>query len=1205
MKHLTHNLLIESGLFSKTYFEQSINCQFPSESRALNYYLEHYLKFDPHPLFNTNYYTKKFKGKVFKISPLEHFTRFWEIYKISPNPLFDISYYLDNNPDVASAKINPFWHYLNKGWLEGRSPHPVINGLNFLKRYPRLAKQNINPLLYWYSKDWLVDPFPEASIFLSLETKSSNSKCIAQDLSTLNIDNSSDTSAIKLIAFHLPQFHAIKENDLWWGEGFTEWSNAKKARKQFSSHNQPHLPHESIGFYDLSKEDNLIRQAELAKKSGIFGFCFYYYWFEGKRLLEKPLDIILSSEKYTFPFCICWANENWTRTWDGNEKNILIGQNHDIENDTNFILDVINLFNDPRYIRIDRKPLILIYRPGLMQNSAKTFENWRQICRDKGVGEIFIARVAMFNHEMQDNNCKFDAEIQFPMVGLGGCELNTSHIFKRPGFEGHIFNYSETAVRYLSQYSNKQLWPGVCPSWDNTARKNERGTSWINSSPESYKLWLDLAIRKTSMLKNSDKVVFVNAWNEWGEGNHLEPCVDLGFSYINSTNQIIAKHQKLVKNNLDYILIIGHDAARAGAQIVLLELIRNWIVRSKCLVKLILIRGGELKHDYEELCPTLVMDEYPESYTLNKKLNHFLKDNPSAVITNTIVSTSFLSNFIGFKIPRFAYIHELQKSIERWATPQDLYSLKEHATNIIAVSKPVVNNLAEKHSISSEKISCINPFIDIRQDHGFGVSNIRSDIRSEIGIPQDSLVVFGCGSLDWRKGPDLFIDTARHLCSKKNIYFIWIGSGFSDGFEQELYDSSKDLNVYFVGGKSDPRYYFRGGDLFFLSSREDPYPLVALEAADSSLPIVCFEKSGGIPEFVANECGVVISDFDTKSASDSIYHILTSPEISSKLSRAASSKVKLLHSASNVSEQIYDLVSKEIAKTKFLTSTLDNYRPGIFCTGPLVTCILPNYNHEAYLSERLESIACQTYCNIELLLFDDSSSDSSASMLDMFALLNNWACFIPSSSNSGSTFKQWVKAMKISRGKYIWIAESDDSADVNFLASMVDMLEKFPSCNIATCMPLMIDPNSDILGTPKEWLEETDTELWKSDFMMNGKKFIEEFMIYKNYILNASGVLIRNRPNLHELVDDSTRLCGDWLFWSRLLMDGDIAFIPSKYNLWRQASSNARSKKAGELEWKEGRYIISELCDFLDYSHNRKLELLNLFSDRCKKWGFL
>ena len=406
-----------------------------------------------------------------------------------------------------------------------------------------------------------------------------------------------------------------------------------------------------------------------------------------------------------------------------------------------------------------------------------------------------------------------------------------------------------------------------------------------------------------------------------------------------------------------------------------------------------------------------------------------------------------------------------------------------------------------------------------------------------------------------------------------------------------------------MGPKTNPRRYFDAGDLFFLSSREDPYPLVALEAADSMLPIVCFKDAGGIPEFVGSDCGKVISNFDVKAASEAIYNLINSPVESSQIGKVACSKVKQLHSASQVSDQIYKYITREVSNYKKNAAAFYNRKYGDICTGPLISCILPNYNHEIYITERLESIASQSYNNIELLALDDCSSDSSASLIDMFALTNNWTKYLPNSSNSGSTFKQWIKAMKISNGKYIWIAESDDSADIDFLANMVQSLEMNPNCNIATCMPLIIDINSNVLGTPNEWLEETEVNLWKSNFTMNGREFIEKFMIHKNYILNTSGVLIRNRPELFKLVDESMRLCGDWLFWSRLLMDGDIAFNPNPLNKWRQASSNARSKKAGELESREGKYIVSELSDFLGYSDQKKNDLLNIFANRCNIWS--
>ena len=223
-----------------------------------------------------------------------------------------------------------------------------------------------------------------------------------------------DADPVRLIAFYLPQFHPIPENEQWWGPGFTEWTNVTRARPQFKGHQQPHLPAD-LGFYDLRLPDTRRAQADLAREYGITGFCYYHYWFTGRRLLERPFNEVLASGEPDLPFCLCWANEHWTRTWDGFERNVLMDQGYSVEDDLMHIRWLCNAFRDPRYIRVEGRPLFLIYRAGNLPNSVRTTSIWREEAIRQSVGEPFLCRVESFPMDkgVDPHATGFDAAVEF------------------------------------------------------------------------------------------------------------------------------------------------------------------------------------------------------------------------------------------------------------------------------------------------------------------------------------------------------------------------------------------------------------------------------------------------------------------------------------------------------------------------------------------------------------------------------------------------------------------------------------------------------------------------------------------------------------------------------------------------------------------------------------------------------------------------
>lgn len=337
----------------------------------------------------------------------------------------------------------------------------------------------------------------------------------------------------RLIAFYLTQFHPTPENNQWWGKGFTEWTNVTKAEALFEGHRQPHLPTD-FGFYDLRLRQTRRDQIEVAKQYGIDGFCYHYYWFSGKRILNLPLDDMLADAESDMPFCLCWANENWTRRWDGADHEILIAQKYLADDDLNFIKSLVPFFRDRRYIRIDGKLYFIVYQPQNLPHARKSVAIWREYCRSVGLGEIHVCAALTHGNE-EYSKFGFDSGIEFPPHNLRAANINVEIKFYE-AFQGSVMQYAAIAQSYLDRtYGTAHVFRSVFPSWDNTARTRERAVIALNGTPENYEYWLASTIDLVKQSNRSDEPVFINAWNEWAEGCHLEPDRWFGHRFLEAT----------------------------------------------------------------------------------------------------------------------------------------------------------------------------------------------------------------------------------------------------------------------------------------------------------------------------------------------------------------------------------------------------------------------------------------------------------------------------------------------------------------------------------------------------------------------------------------------------------------------------------------------------------------------------------------------
>ncbi len=333
---------------------------------------------------------------------------------------------------------------------------------------------------------------------------------------------------VKLIAFYLPQYHPTPENNEWWGENFTEWTNVKNAKPQFENHYQPHIPHETIGYYDLRDKNYLIKQHRIAARYNIFGFCYYYYYFNGKKLLELPLKIIRNTPEIKTSYCLCWANGNWTRAWYGQNKEVLISNEYSTQNAIDFIHNVYPYFTDSRYIKVNEKPLLLVYEPEQIPNILKYSAIWRDYVKSKGFDDLYLVSVEALTIGANPSEYDFVAAVEFAP------DWTKAHQLSIPNNRHRIFDYKETVKNMLSKSEpNYDRFNCIFPGWDNTPRYKKSAITFINNTPGCFKLFASETINKT-LKRNppSNQFLFINAWNEWGEGCHIEPDMQNGYTYL-------------------------------------------------------------------------------------------------------------------------------------------------------------------------------------------------------------------------------------------------------------------------------------------------------------------------------------------------------------------------------------------------------------------------------------------------------------------------------------------------------------------------------------------------------------------------------------------------------------------------------------------------------------------------------------------------
>lgn len=351
-------------------------------------------------------------------------------------------------------------------------------------------------------------------------------------------------ASARVVPFYLPQFHPSDVNDEAWGKGFTEWSNVAQGRAMFDGHVQPLVPSE-LGFYDLRNDEVRHQQLALEQYGGVSGFMYYYYWFSGKKVLNLPIERLHGDKTLHQPFCLMWANENWTKAWDGRAEDVLLEQRYDLVGAEQFIEDVMPLLKDPRYMRMDGKAILAVYRAAQIPNVHDVVDTWRRRAKEEGVGELYLLSVDTGKRfdglGANYADYGFDGKMGFPPHGIPWTAHSLRGLNVDAMFLGRALSYKATVKSAVSdaRMQDENSFPAVMVTFDNTARKKRQGDIWYGANPYTFRKWLDQTVATVAAREATERVVFVNAWNEWAESAVLEPTLRWGPTYLQAVRSVV------------------------------------------------------------------------------------------------------------------------------------------------------------------------------------------------------------------------------------------------------------------------------------------------------------------------------------------------------------------------------------------------------------------------------------------------------------------------------------------------------------------------------------------------------------------------------------------------------------------------------------------------------------------------------------------
>ncbi|WP_082118880.1 glycoside hydrolase family 99-like domain-containing protein [Pseudomonas veronii] len=830
---------------------------------------------------------------------------------------------------------------------------------------------------------------------------------------------------VKTIAFYLPQFHRIPENDLWWGKGFTEWNNVIRAKPLFRSHYQPKLPAD-LGFYDLSAESTQVAQAKLAESFGIHGFCYYYYWFNGKKLLNQPIENMLNSGKPDFPFCVCWANENWSRNWDGQNKHVLMEQKYSKESNLDLIHEFIKMMKDPRYITHNGKPVLLVYRIKIIPNWLQTAQMWREECRKAGLGEIHLCsiRFGLEPLEGMPDQHGLDSYVMFPPQDMRFVDAKSTVQDLNSDFGGTMYSYDEVVDADISRFRPGYQWPvhrGAMLGWDNTARRLTSARVFVGCTPMRYRSWIKQILEQEDRHNpNNESLLFINAWNEWAEGTTLEPDQKYGTAYLEATKSVLGGYYEMkgssketvsapdkepsrqiryikpisnaklpdywhgelsINPNQPTILVCAHISGHHlfGGERSFLDVIKTL---KKLNFNIIVSLPSSNNKDYIEMIGEHVHATYsfpytqwtsnrePDSRVTMQFADIIAKHNVCVVYSNTIVLVEPAA--AARKMGRISITH-----IRELITLDD--SLRERIGLPI---QEIIKSVFERYDFAIAN-SKATESVFARAGRTFYAPNAVD--HKEISTPNivGEKIRFGIVSSNIpKKGISDFIKVAvicKDLINEAEFVVIGPENAYTAVWKDAIGNGQLPENIKFLGYRESPKQAMAEINVLLnLSLFAESFGRTVAEAMSAKRPVIAYEW-GALSELVQHDKnGYLVPFGDVKSVSDHVRKFVSDRSLISKLGNGGF-KYITGHFSHDV---LYNKLSSAFSSIK-KSAEWKSIISGGYSKSQTnnTTVIIPVYNAFEEVKNCLDSVLLHTPRDVDVIVLDDGSTDHNISKL--------------------------------------------------------------------------------------------------------------------------------------------------------------------------------------------------------------------------------